>query len=140
MPEKHNWNKIYYTHRYISLWCCKYLCIHKHGLPRWHGGKDLLAGIGDSRDLGLIPELKRFPGVGNGNPLEYSCLENPLEESGRLESMGLLRVGCDLAYTHTYINICIYFSHKCIYMQSYNFYRNYITVYITLENIYNSVE
>ena len=28
---------------------------------------------------GLIPELGRFPGVGNGNPLQYSCLENPMD-------------------------------------------------------------
>ena len=29
------------------------------------------------RDEGLIPELERFPGEGNGNPLQYSCLKNP---------------------------------------------------------------
>ena len=31
---------------------------------------------GDVRVMGLIPELGRSPGVGNGNPLQYSCLEN----------------------------------------------------------------
>ena len=30
-------------------------------------------------DLGSIPELGRFPGEGNGNPLQYSCLENPMD-------------------------------------------------------------
>ena len=30
-------------------------------------------------DLGLIPELGRSPGKGNGNPLQYSCLENPMD-------------------------------------------------------------
>ena len=29
-------------------------------------------------DLGSIPGLGRFPGEGNGNPLQYSCLENPM--------------------------------------------------------------
>ena len=29
----------------------------------------------DTKDVGLIPRLGRFPGVGNGNPLQYSCLE-----------------------------------------------------------------
>ena len=29
-------------------------------------------------DLGLIPGLGRFPEVGNGNPLQYSCLKNPM--------------------------------------------------------------
>ena len=32
---------------------------------------------GDLRDVGSIPGLGRSPGVGNGNPLQYSCLENP---------------------------------------------------------------
>ena len=33
---------------------------------------------GDSRDMGLTPESGRSPGRGNGNPLQYSCLENPM--------------------------------------------------------------
>ena len=33
----------------------------------------------DLRDLGSIPGLGRFPGEGHGNPLEYSCLENPMD-------------------------------------------------------------
>ena len=32
---------------------------------------------GDGRDMGLIPGSGRSPGEGNGNPLQYSCLENP---------------------------------------------------------------
>ena len=32
-------------------------------------------------DAGLIPELERYPGGGNGNPLQYSCLENPMDRS-----------------------------------------------------------
>ena len=34
------------------------------------------ANAGDTRDVGSIPGLGRSPGVGNGNPLQYSCLEN----------------------------------------------------------------
>ena len=37
------------------------------------------ANAGDIRDAGLIPGLGRFPGGGNGNPLQYSCLENPMD-------------------------------------------------------------
>ena len=33
---------------------------------------------GDARDTGLIPGLRRHPGVGNGNPFQYSCLENSM--------------------------------------------------------------
>ena len=37
------------------------------------------ANAGDIRDSGLIPRLGRFPGVGRGNPLQSSCLENPMD-------------------------------------------------------------
>ena len=33
----------------------------------------------DIRDVGSIPGLGRFPGGGHGNPLQYSCLENPMD-------------------------------------------------------------
>ena len=41
--------------------------------------KDLPARAGDERDAGSIPGLGRSPGGGHGNPLQYSCLENPTE-------------------------------------------------------------
>ena len=34
----------------------------------------------DARDTGLIPGLGRSPGGGNGNPLQYSCLEDPMDK------------------------------------------------------------
>ena len=37
------------------------------------------ANAGDIRDTGSIPELGRSPGGGHGNPLQYSCLENPMD-------------------------------------------------------------
>ena len=41
--------------------------------------KNLSASAGDIRDKGLIPELERSPGGGCGNPLQCSCLENPMD-------------------------------------------------------------
>ena len=41
--------------------------------------KNLPAKAGNMRDAGLIPESGRFPGGGNGNPLQYPCLENPMD-------------------------------------------------------------
>ena len=38
--------------------------------------KNLLANVGDAGDAGSIPWSGRAPGAGNGNPLQYSCLEN----------------------------------------------------------------
>ena len=41
--------------------------------------KNLLANAEDIRDVGLIPGSGRSPGGGHGNPLKYSCLENPMD-------------------------------------------------------------
>ena len=41
--------------------------------------KNPSATAGDLRDVGLIPELGRSPGGGHENPLQYSCLENPMD-------------------------------------------------------------
>ena len=50
--------------------------IHCAGLPWWLGGKECACNAGD---MGSIPELGRSPGEGNGNPLRFSCLENPMD-------------------------------------------------------------
>ena len=41
--------------------------------------KNFAANTGDTRDVGLIPGSGGSPGVGNGNPLKYSCLENSMD-------------------------------------------------------------
>ena len=43
------------------------------------GGSDGKASAYNAGDPGSIPGLGRFPGEGNGNPLQYSCLENPVD-------------------------------------------------------------
>ena len=50
------------------------------GFPRGASGKKkkLPANEGDTRDMGSIPRSGRSPGGGNGIPLQYSCLENPM--------------------------------------------------------------
>ena len=48
-------------------------------LPWWLMVKNSPANARDTRDIGLIPGLGRSPGVGNDNPLQYSCLENSMD-------------------------------------------------------------
>ena len=48
------------------------------GFPGGSVVKNLPANAGDAADAGLIPGLGRSPGGGNDNPLQYSCLENPM--------------------------------------------------------------
>ena len=45
--------------------------------------KNLPAITGDIRDMGSIPGLGRFPEEGHGNPLQHSCLENPVDRGVR---------------------------------------------------------
>ena len=58
------WLRSTYTHCYMET-----------GFYWWFSGKD----AGEARDMGLIPGLGRSPGGGRGNPLQYSCLENPMD-------------------------------------------------------------
>jgi len=41
--------------------------------------KNTPAKVGDTKDMGTIPGSRRSPGVENGNPLQYSCLENSMD-------------------------------------------------------------
>ena len=59
--------------------------------PRWLRGKEPACKVGDA---GLTPGSERSPGGGKGNPLQYSCLENPMNR-GVWQSMGSQRVGHD---------------------------------------------
>ena len=45
-------------------------------LSRWLNGKESAC---NAEDMGSIPGLGRSPGEGNSNPLQYSCLENPMD-------------------------------------------------------------
>ena len=58
--------------------------------------KNLPANAEDVRDMGSIPGLGRSPGGGHGNPLQYSCLENPMGRGAwQLQSMGSQKVRHD---------------------------------------------
>ena len=49
------------------------------GLPWWLSSKESACNAGDAGDVGSIPGLGRSPGGGYSNPLEYFCLENPMD-------------------------------------------------------------
>ena len=62
--------------------------------PRSSVGKESACNAGD---LGSVPGLGRSPGEGNGNPLQYSCLENPMDIGAWQATVhGVKRVGHDL--------------------------------------------
>ena len=64
--------------------------------------KNLPANAGDPRGMGLIPGSGRSPGAGNGNPLQYSCLENPMDrEAWRATVPGVTEESDMTKHTHT---------------------------------------
>ena len=52
---------------------------NNHGFSRWLSGKETTYQSGEIRDVGSILGLGRCPGGGNGNPLQYSCLEKSMD-------------------------------------------------------------
>ena len=66
--------------------------------------KNLLAsaGVHKRHGTGSIPGSGRSLGEGNGDPLQYSCLGNPMDRGARWATMGLQRVGHDLATKQQY--------------------------------------
>ena len=60
------------------------------GLPGGSDGKESACNVGDP---GSIPGSGRSPGEGNSNPLQYSCLENPMDRGA--QAVGLQRTGHD---------------------------------------------
>ena len=82
---------------HISLNVSSFVDIYRD-FPRGIVIENLLANQETQGDSSSIPGSGRSPGEGNGNPLQYSCLENSwTEESGRLQSMGSQTVRHDLA-------------------------------------------
>ena len=72
------------------------------GFPGSSDGREYACNAGD---LGSIPGLRRFPGEGNGNPLQYSCLENSMDKGawkaivhGGRKELGMT----EHAHTHTH--------------------------------------
>ena len=73
------------------------LSLHYWGFPDGSESKESDCNAGDIRDMGSIPGLGRSPREGNGNPFQYSCLENPMDRGAWQATVhGVARVGHDL--------------------------------------------
>ena len=84
------------------------------GFPGSSEGKESACSVGDP---GLIPELGRSPGEGNGNPLQYSCLENSMERGAwRVIVHAVAKTQTQLSDYHTHTH-----SLKCVSAQGFTF-------------------
>ena len=61
---------------FVFVYAYIYVFKLKMGFP---GGSEVIASAWNAGDPGSIPGSGRSPGEGNSNPLQYSCLENPME-------------------------------------------------------------
>ena len=76
---------------FLAIWFSSVLLLTPHlgitemnkGFPSGWVGKNLPTNAGDPGDKISIPGLGRSPGGENGNPLQYSCLENPMDRGAR---------------------------------------------------------
>ena len=77
----------YFIYVYTSIWASQVVLVVKN----------TVATAGEMRDEGSVPGLGRSPGGGHGNPLQYSCLEDPHGQRNLvgLQSIGSQRVGHD---------------------------------------------
>ena len=73
------WSKYPWKEEWLSKMWYIHLMKYLRAYIRVAGGSDSKASTSNVRDPGLIPGLGRSPGEGNGNPLQYSCLENSMD-------------------------------------------------------------
>ena len=76
----------------------------KTGASRWFSGKESTCQCRGCKRQGCIPGLGRAPGIGNGNPLQYCCLENSMDRAWQATVHGVAKSGTrlrDRAHTRT---------------------------------------
>ena len=86
-----------------STYC--YFHVHSQGFPGGASGKDMPANAGYTRKAGSTPRLGRSPERGHGKPLQYSCLENPMDREAwgtAVNRVAKTRTGMKQFSTHTH--------------------------------------
>ena len=75
-------------------------------LLRWLSGKETACDAGDMGDVGSIPGSERSPERGNGNPVQHSCLENPMDRGAWWATVHGVANSHTWLSTHTYTHTC----------------------------------
>ena len=92
-----------HCHHLIACWKYKLSSpIPELGLPQWLTGKEFACNAEDAGDGGSIPRSGRSPGEGKGNPLQYSCLENPMDARAWWVMVHWVTTSWTLLSTHTH--------------------------------------
>ena len=94
------------------------------------GGSEVKASACNAGDLGLIPGSRRSPGEGNGNQVQYSCLENPMDGGAWWATVyGVTKSQTRLSTAHN-----IFMSYRKLGYT--HLYRNHYYIYNTLNQFY----
>ena len=62
-----------------GVWRRMDTCIYMGGLPRWYSDKRICLSVQEMQEMQVLSLVQKEPGVGNGNPLQYCCLDNPID-------------------------------------------------------------
>ena len=84
VKDRKAWHAIVHLISKSWIWLSNWTIIPQLGLPWWLGGKTPPTNAGVS---GLVPGSERSPEEGNGNPFQYYCLENPMDEGSCLATV-----------------------------------------------------
>ena len=102
MPQQSSWCHAWTWDIWLKEWFGAAACYKLGTLLGFPGGSDGKESTCNAGDLALIPGLGRSPGRGHGNPLQYFCLENPMDRGAwRATVHGVSRIRHDWATKHT---------------------------------------
>ena len=101
-----------------DTWSARHVLFKVSYASGFPGGSEVKASACNAGDLGSIPELGRSPGEGNGNPLQYSCLENPTDGGAWWATLhGVAKSGTWLSHFTFFSFLLSYASVKCSRLQ-----------------------
>jgi len=114
-----------HIHTYTHVCVCVCVCVMYIYFPDGASGQNPPANAEDIRDAGLIPGSGRFPGGEHGNPLQYSCLENPMDRGPWWAIVPRVTKSwawlkwlsmhvCACTHTHTYNILCVFVAQLCL--------------------------
>ena len=89
--------------------------------PGFPGGSEVKASACNVGDLGLIPGLGRSPGEGKGNPLQYSCLEDPMDGGAWWATVHRLPKSRTRLSNFTYLTQCKCCVSSCLHVANSSF-------------------
>ena len=120
ISHHHFLKRLFFQNCVSCLFCYRLIdhrCIYLRASQVTLVGKNLPANAEVKRDVGSIPRMGRYPRRGHGNPLQFSCLENPMELGG-LQPMGLVAKSCMWLSDYNTFTLCLHTNFEIFFSSS----------------------